>query len=46
VTVGVASSWTPAEPVTVTATYPWTVDIVGVPVASGTLTQTTTMRME
>jgi Flp pilus assembly protein TadG len=45
-TVGVASSWTPGEPVTVTATYPWTLNIVGLPVASGALTQTTTMRME
>jgi Flp pilus assembly protein TadG len=44
--VTVSSTWTAGETVTVTATYPWSVDVVGMTLQSGTLTQTTTMRVE
>jgi Flp pilus assembly protein TadG len=44
--VTVSSPWTPGSTVTVTATYPWELQIFGLGLTSGTLTQTTTMRVE
>lgn len=44
--VDVASSWTQGENVTVTASYPYEVDLLGFVVASGTLTTTVTERVE
>jgi Flp pilus assembly protein TadG len=40
------SSWNPGEDVVVTATYPWDIDLIGIPVVSGTLTSQTTERVE
>lgn len=45
-TVSVSSSWTQGSDVTVSASYPWSVNILGVAVASGTMTATTTERVE
>ena len=42
----VASSWAIGSEVTVTATYPYDVSLLGVVVASGSLTSTTTERVE
>jgi len=44
--VSVTSSWAQGSDVTVTASYPWSVDIMGVVVASGTMPATTTERVE
>lgn len=44
--VDVASSWEQGENVTVTASYPYEVDLLGFVVASGTLTTTVTERVE
>jgi hypothetical protein len=44
--VGVASSWKQGEPVTVTAQYPYSVDILGVVVKSGNLKSEITERVE
>jgi Flp pilus assembly protein TadG len=44
--VDVASSWEQGENVTVTATYPYEVDLLGFVVASGTLETTVTERVE
>jgi Flp pilus assembly protein TadG len=44
--VDVASSWTQGENVTVSASYPYEVDLLGFVVASGTLTTTVTERVE
>jgi Flp pilus assembly protein TadG len=44
--VSVTSSWTQGSDVTVSASYPWSVNILGVVVASGTMTATTTERVE
>jgi len=44
--VSVTSSWAQGSDVTVTASYPWSVNIMGVVVASGTMTATTTERVE
>ena len=41
-----ACPWTPGGQVTVTATYPYSIDLVGLVVASGDLTSTTKERVE
>jgi Flp pilus assembly protein TadG len=46
VNVTVASSWTPGANVTVTATYPYAINILGIVVASGDLHSATTERVE
>ena len=40
------STWQPASDVTVTATYPWSINLMGMVVASGTLKSTTQERVE
>ena len=44
--VSVSSTWDKGEDVTVTATYPYTVRLFGIPVTTGTLTSSTTERVE
>jgi Flp pilus assembly protein TadG len=44
--VDVASSWEQGENVTVTASYPYEIDLLGLVVASGTLETTVTERVE
>lgn len=44
--VSVSSTWAQGSDVTVSASYPWSVNIMGVVVASGTMTATTTERVE
>ena len=44
--VSVSSSWRAGEDVTVTATYPYSISLLGVVVKSGRLTSTTTERVE
>ncbi len=44
--VSVTSTWEPGSDVTVTATYPYSIDILGVAVKSGSLTSATTERVE
>jgi Flp pilus assembly protein TadG len=44
--VTVSGTWTPGATVTVTATYPYSVSLGGIVVHSGTLTSTTTERVE
>lgn len=44
--VSVTSSWAQGSDATVTATYPWSINVMGVVVASGTMTATTTERVE
>jgi Flp pilus assembly protein TadG len=44
--VAVTSSWAPGEDVTVTATYPYSIDLLGLVVKSGFLSSTTTERVE
>jgi Flp pilus assembly protein TadG len=44
--VTVTSTWAQGTNVTVQATYPWSVSILGVVVASGTMKATTTERIE
>ena len=44
--VSVSSAWTQGSDATVRASYPWSVNIMGVVVASGTMTATTTERVE
>jgi hypothetical protein len=46
VDVTVASSWTAGANVTVTATYPYDINILGIVVASGDLHSATTERVE
>jgi Flp pilus assembly protein TadG len=46
VAVQVTSTWQPGADVTVTATYPYTISIFGIPVRSGSLTSSTTQRVE
>jgi Flp pilus assembly protein TadG len=41
-----SSSWTPGGPVTVTATYPLKIDILGVVVKQGRMTSSATERVE
>ena len=44
--VTVTSTWAQGADATVTATYPWSINVMGVVVASGTMTATTTERVE
>jgi len=44
--VTVSSPWTQGSDVTVTATYPYNISLLGVVVKSGNLTSTTTERVE
>ena len=44
--VAVASSWRHGEDVTVTATYPYSISLLGMVVKSGRLTSSTTERVE
>jgi Flp pilus assembly protein TadG len=44
--VTVTSAWTQGADATVTVTYPWAINVMGVVVGSGTLTATTTERVE
>lgn len=44
--VAVTSSWTPGGDVTVTATYPYSVSLMGLIIHSGHLTSSTTERVE
>lgn len=45
-TVNVTSSWTPGGDVTVTAKYPYSINIMGIVVNSGELSSSTTERVE
>jgi hypothetical protein len=42
----VSSGWNPGDDVTVSATYPYSISLFGLVVASGNLTSTTTERVE
>jgi Flp pilus assembly protein TadG len=44
--VNVSSTWVPGEDVTVTATYPYSINLLGLVVASGNLRSSTTERVE
>jgi hypothetical protein len=44
--VSVTSTWQPGADVTVSATYPYTISIFGIPVHSGSLSSSTTQRVE
>lgn len=44
--VTVSSTWEPGEDVNVTATYPYTINLLGIPVKTGRLSSTTTERVE
>jgi Flp pilus assembly protein TadG len=44
--VGVSSSWAPGSDVTVTATYPYDISVLGIVVKSGRLSAATTARVE
>jgi Flp pilus assembly protein TadG len=44
--VTVTSTWQPGAPVTVSASYPYTLSILGIPIISGSLTSATTERVE
>jgi hypothetical protein len=45
--VGVSSTtWEPGSDVTVSATYPYSISVFGIPVKSGSLTSATTVRVE
>jgi Flp pilus assembly protein TadG len=44
--VSVSSTWLPGSDVSVTATYPYSIRLFGLPVKSGYLTSTTTERVE
>ena len=46
VTVTASSAWAQGSDVTVQVTYPYAIDVLGAVVASGSLTSTTTMRVE
>jgi Flp pilus assembly protein TadG len=46
VTVSPGQPWTQGQTVTVTVTYPYTINLLGLVVASGNLKSTTTVRME
>lgn len=45
-TVTVTSTWAQGADATVSASYPWSINVMGVNVASGTMTSTTTERVE
>ena len=44
--VSVTSTWQPGADVTVTATYPYKIKLLGIPLKQGFLTSTTTERVE
>jgi Flp pilus assembly protein TadG len=44
--VSVTSTWAQGSDATVAASYPWSINVMGVVVASGTMTATTTERVE
>ena len=44
--ITVTSTWKPGADVTVTATYPYSIRLLGLPVKSGRLSSTTTERVE
>jgi Flp pilus assembly protein TadG len=44
--IDVESTWAPASDVTVTASYPYSISLMGLVVKSGRLTSTTTERVE
>ena len=44
--VSVSSTWNPTEDVSVTATYPYSISLLGMVVKSGRLSSTTTERVE
>ena len=44
--ITVTSTWKPGADVTVTATYPYSIKLLGLPVKSGRLSSTTTERVE
>jgi Flp pilus assembly protein TadG len=44
--ITVTSTWQPGADVTVTATYPYSIRLLGLPVKSGRLSSTTTERVE
>jgi Flp pilus assembly protein TadG len=46
VNLAATGSWAAGNPVTATVTYPYSLDIIGFTVLSGTLTSSTTMRIE
>ena len=46
VTVAPSSGWAPGSDVTVSASYPYTISIFGIPVRTGSLTSSTTQRVE
>jgi Flp pilus assembly protein TadG len=46
INVTVTSTWAQGADATVTATYPWSINVMGVVVASGNLSATTTERVE
>lgn len=46
VTVGVSPGWEQGADVTVTATYPYSINLLGVPIKKGDLSSTTTERVE
>ena len=46
VSVTPGQPWTQGQTVTVTVTYPYSINLLGLVVASGTLSSTTTVRME
>ncbi len=46
ITVSTPGGWTPGDSVTVSATYPYSINILGIVVASGDLHSATTERLE
>jgi hypothetical protein len=42
----VAPTWDPGSDVKVTATYPYSISVFGIPVVSGSLKSSTTVRVE
>ena len=44
--VTVSSTWQPGADVAVTATYPYTINLLGIPMKTGRLSSTTTERVE
>jgi Flp pilus assembly protein TadG len=44
--VSINSTWQPGADVTVTATYPYQIKLLGIPLKNGNLTSTTTERVE
>jgi Flp pilus assembly protein TadG len=44
--VTVSSTWEPGADVAVTATYPYTINLLGIPMKTGRLSSTTTERVE